>query len=170
MDLEPQELLPAMPPIVQRAWVDGSTGKEQSVGAQRVVEVAEDEARLHQGGPRLGIDVQDAAQVLGAVDHQRAVDRLAALAGAAAARQHRDALVARDRHGRSHVVDRLRDDHADRLHLVDRGVGAVAAPVARSNSTSPLMLRARRIAKAALSGIIESAMVALMRADSTWLE
>ncbi len=27
MDLEPQELLPAMPPMVQRAWVDGSTGK-----------------------------------------------------------------------------------------------------------------------------------------------
>ena len=26
-DLEPQELLPAMPPMVQRAWVEGSTGK-----------------------------------------------------------------------------------------------------------------------------------------------
>src|SRR5579875_3708214 len=32
MDFEPQELLPAMPPMVQRACVEGSTGKKRPCG------------------------------------------------------------------------------------------------------------------------------------------
>ena len=32
MLLPPQELLPAMPPMVQRAWVEGSTGKNSPCG------------------------------------------------------------------------------------------------------------------------------------------
>ncbi len=32
MDLAPQELLAAMPPMVQRAWVEGSTGKNSPCG------------------------------------------------------------------------------------------------------------------------------------------
>ena len=58
---------------------------------------------------------------------QRAADRLAALRGAAAARQHRHALLARDRERRLDVVRVARHDDADRLDLVDRRVGAVAA-------------------------------------------
>ena len=54
----------------------------------------------------LGIDVEDAAQMLRAVDHQRAVYGLAALARAAAARQHGDAFLARDGQRRGDVADR----------------------------------------------------------------
>ena len=32
MDLAPHELFAAMPPMVQRAWVDGSTGKNRPCG------------------------------------------------------------------------------------------------------------------------------------------
>ena len=39
------------------------------------------------------------------------------------------AFLARDRQRRGDVVDLLRHDHADRLDLVDRGVGGVAAAV-----------------------------------------
>ena len=108
MDFEPQELLPAMPPMVQRAWVEGSTGKNSPCGAQRGVQVAQHDARLDQRGARLGIDMQHAAQIFRAIDHQRAVDRLAALAGAAAARQHRHAFLARDRQRRRDVLDASR--------------------------------------------------------------
>ncbi len=63
-----------------------------------------------------------------AIDHQGSVDRLTTLARAAATRQDGHALVSGDRHRGRDVVDRFRDDHADRFHLVDRGVRAVAAP------------------------------------------
>ena len=59
--------------------------------------------------------MQDAPQVFRTVDDQRAVDGLAALARAAAARQHGDAFLARDRQCRGDVADLLRHDHADRL-------------------------------------------------------
>ena len=71
----------------------------------------------------------DAAQVLRTVDDQRAIDGLAALAGAAAARQDGDALLACDRQRRGDVVDRPRHDHAERLDLVDRRVGGVTAAI-----------------------------------------
>ncbi len=57
MDLEPQELLPAMPPMVQRAWVEGSTGKNRSWPRRAAVQVAQNEAWFNQGGSRLGIDM-----------------------------------------------------------------------------------------------------------------
>ena len=107
----------------------GIDRKEQPVLAQRGIQMAQHQAGFHQCRARLGIDVQDAAQVLGAVDHQRAVHRLAALAGAAAARQHGHAFLARDRHCRGDVADLLRHDHADRLDLVDRRIGGVAAAI-----------------------------------------
>ena len=107
----------------------GIDREEQPVLAQRGVQMAQHQAGLHQRGARVGIDMQDAAQMLRAVDHQRAVHRLAALAGAAAARQHRDAFLARDRQRRGDVADLLRHDHADRLDLVDRRIGGVAAAV-----------------------------------------
>ena len=97
--------------------------------AQRRVQMAQHQPGFHQCRARLRIDVQDAAQMLRAVDHQRAVHRLAALAGAAAARQHRDALLARDRQRRGDVADLLRHDHAERFDLIDRRIGGIAAAV-----------------------------------------
>jgi len=88
--------------------------------------VVQHDARLHRRRPRLGIHVQDAVQVLGAVEDQRLVHRLPALRGAAAARQDRHPLLHRDGDRRRHILRIARDDDADRLHLVDRRVGAVA--------------------------------------------
>ena len=107
----------------------GIDREEQPVLPQRGIQMAQHEARFDQRRAGVGIDMQDAAQVFGAVDHQRAVHRLAALAGAAAARQHGHAFLARDRQGRRDVVDLLRHDHADRLDLIDRRVGGVTAAV-----------------------------------------
>jgi hypothetical protein len=88
MDFEPQELLPAMPPMVQRAQVEGSTGIELAVGLQRVVQRAE----AMPGSTRAvsPSTEQHARRCLRAVQHERAVTVLAALAGAGAARQDRD--------------------------------------------------------------------------------
>ncbi len=107
----------------------GIDREEQPVRAQRTVQVGQHDPRLDPCGACGRIDLEHAPQVLAAIDHQRAVDRLAALAGAAAAGEDRHAMRARDREGRLHVVDPTRDDHAERHHLVDRGVGRVAAAV-----------------------------------------
>ena len=74
---------------------------------------------------RVGFD--DSVQVLGEVDHQRAADGLPRLRRAAPARKESYALLAGDLQRRAHVVLRARDHHADRLDLVHRGVGGVAA-------------------------------------------
>ena len=118
-----------MPPIVQRACVEGSTGKNSPCWRSAAFRWPSTRPGSTSAVRALGIDVQDAAQVLRAVDHQRAVHRLAALAGAAAARQHGNAFLARDRQRGGDVADLLRHDHADRLDLVDRGIGGVAAAV-----------------------------------------
>ena len=91
------------------------------------VEVVEDEARLDRRDAALGVDGDDVAQVLGGVDDQRRAGRLAALARAGAARQHRHGELARDLEGDRDVAVALRHEHADRHDLVDRGVGRVAA-------------------------------------------
>jgi len=67
------------------------------------------------------------AQVLGGVDDQRRAGRLAALARAGAARQHRHGELAGDIERDGDVAIALRNEHADRHDLVDRGVGRIAA-------------------------------------------
>ena len=127
MDFEPQELLPAMPPMVHRAWVEGSTGKNTPCRRNSVFSapsVMPGSTRTEPGG---GIDLQHAAQELRAIHHQRPVHGLPALAGPASPGQHRDPGLARDRQSGGHVVDRLRHDHAQRFDLIDRGVGGVTA-------------------------------------------
>jgi hypothetical protein len=128
IDFDPQELLPAMPPMVQRAQVDGSTGKNIPPGFNASLSAPS----AMPGSTRYGVALyrQDLPQVLGAVDDQRAVDGLAALAGPAAARQHGHAFLPADRHGGGDVLRGAGHQHADGLHLVDRGIGRVAAPVA----------------------------------------
>jgi hypothetical protein len=69
----------------------------------------------------------DLLHVFAALDDERAVDGLAALRGAAAARQHRHAFLAGDLDRGRDVVAVLGDDDAQRLDLVDRCIGRVAA-------------------------------------------
>ena len=95
MDFAPQELFAAMPPMVQRAWVEGSTGKNSlccfsaalrcaSTMPGWTVAVAAAVSRL-----RIPLRCLEQSQ------HDGAVDGLAALAGAAAAGQDGDAGVPR---------------------------------------------------------------------------
>ena len=104
-------------------------GEEQPLRLQRLVQGAERDARLHRRAARFGVQANDLSQVLGAVQHECAVHGLAALRGAAAARQDRNALVPAERHRRLDIGDAARHQHAHRLHLVDRGIGGIAAAV-----------------------------------------
>ncbi len=105
--------------------------EEQAVRLQRLVEAVEHHARLDQRAAPLDIDGEDAVHVLAAIDDEGAADGLAALRGAAAARQDRHALLAGDGERRRDVLLVARHDHAQRLDLVDRRIGAVAAAAER---------------------------------------
>ncbi len=99
----------------------------QPVRTELPVELIEHDAGLDHAAPRRDVELQDMVEIFRAVDHQRLVDGLAGLRGAAAARQHADALLARQRQRVFGFLDRLRGDHAERHDLVVRGVGGVAA-------------------------------------------
>ena len=105
--------------------------KEQAVRPQMPVEAVEHDARLDPDRAGLGVQLDDLAQILGVVDDQALADGLPGLGGAAAARGHRDAELAPERERRLHVGIGLRHDHRERLDLIDRGVGAVAAAIER---------------------------------------
>ena len=74
--------------MVAREAVETSTGNHSPCGLELPVELVEHDAGLDRAACALSTSsVDDAVQVLGAVDDQRVVDGLAALRGAAAARQ-----------------------------------------------------------------------------------
>ena len=129
----------------------GIDGEEEFLGFEGGVEVAEDEAGFDPGAAGCSVDFDDAAEVLGAVDHQGAVDGLAALAGAAAAGEDWDAVFAGDGDRGGDVVDRAGDDHADGFDLVDGGVGAVAAAVGAAEQHLCLRLLAQALRQAGVA-------------------
>src|SRR5262249_56644413 len=73
------------------------------------------------------IELDQPIEVLRAIDHQRGVDCLSGLRGAAAARRHADALLPRNRYRPIGVLYRAWRHYADRHDLVVRGIGRVAA-------------------------------------------
>ena len=93
---------------------------------QRFVQPVKDDARLDVHRHRRAIEGADAIEIFAVVDDERGTHRLAALRAAGAAREHRHAHVATHVECHPHVVVRARDQHAERLDLVDRGVGCVA--------------------------------------------
>ena len=99
----------------------------QTVRPQRAIEIVEHDARLDLAAASFDIEIENAGEMLRAVDHQRGVDGLPGLRRAAAARQHGDALLARQRNRALRFVDRARRHHAERHDLVVRGIGGVAA-------------------------------------------
>ncbi len=116
-----------MPPMVARDAVEMSTGYHRPCGFKLPVEFVEHDAGLHRAAPAGDVEIEDAVEVLRAVHHQRWADGLAALRGAAAARQHRHPLRTRNRNGPIGLLDGPRRHHADRHDLVVRSVGRVAA-------------------------------------------
>ena len=112
----------------RRARGGGNIDREpQPVGFQRAVEVVEHDAGLDRAAPPGDVELEHAVEVARAVDHQRLIDRLPALRGAAAAREHAHPLGAGDRDRALGLGNRLRQHDAERQHLVMRGVGRVAA-------------------------------------------
>ena len=105
--------------------------KPQAVFLQLPVEIVEHNAGLDHAGALLDIERDDSVQILRDIDHDAAVDSLAALRGAAAARRHDASVIARNRHGAQRVVHGAGNDHAERLDLVERRVGGVAAAIQR---------------------------------------
>ena len=100
--------------------------KPQAVRSQAGVQVIEDQPRLDYRDPVRRVDVEYLPDVLAVVDHQSGADRLAALAGAAAARYHRYAQIAGDVEGGAEVGVVGWDEDAGRHDLIDRRVGGVA--------------------------------------------
>ena len=96
--------------------VRGRVGAEGElvVALGGIAQVVEDQARLNARELARRVDVQRAVQVLGEVQHHGDVAALTREARAAAARQHRRLVLAADAHGLDDVVDRARDDDADR--------------------------------------------------------
>ena len=101
-------------------------GKPQAVGLEIGVQVIQHQARFDQGLAARRIELENLVQMLGQVDDQGLADRLAALRGAAAARQDRHAFAARDGDDRFHVLGILGHDDAQGFDLIDRGIRRIA--------------------------------------------
>ena len=95
-----------------------------------VAQVVEHDARLDARELALGIELDDAVQVLGEVDDDRDVAALAGEARAAAARQHRHVTARARGDRRDDIVDALRHDDADRHLPVVRRVGRIQGAAA----------------------------------------
>ena len=95
------------------------------MGLELAVEVVEHNAGLDGTALPRDVEIEDTVKILRAIDDQAFAHRLPALRGAAAARQHRDALLARNRDRPRRIVHRARRDHAERHNLIMRGVGGI---------------------------------------------
>ena len=98
----------------------------EPVGFKLPVEIVEHDAGLHRAAGALDVEIEDAGEVFRAVHHQRLADRLTGLRGAAAARQHADAVGAGKLNCPLGLLHGARHHHADRHDLVMRGVGGIA--------------------------------------------
>ena len=101
--------------------------KGQAVRRQRAIQLVEDDAGLDGDPTRRRVEVDYVVEMLADVDDQRLSDGLAALRRAAAARQDGHAFIGGDLQDAVDVLRRLWHHDADRLDLIVRGVGAVAA-------------------------------------------
>src|SRR5262249_14954014 len=104
----------------------GDIGTElQAVDRECAVQLVEHQAGLHAGGEPLRIDAEELVEILAAVDDDAGADGLARETGAAAARRDRHVHFKGDLDGGMEILKSTRNDDAERLDLVDAGVGAV---------------------------------------------
>ena len=82
---------------------------------------------LHRGLVLIGVDAQDFVQVFRTVNDQRCANCLAALRCSCAAWQDRHPLLRGNLQRNARFLLGARDDHADRLDLIDGRIGGLAA-------------------------------------------
>jgi hypothetical protein len=97
----------------------------QVVGTQRRVQLVQYDARLDADPALSRVHLEDAVEVLRRVDNEAAADRLPGLRRATAPHRQRTAVFRADGHRLDHIVPGFGDDHAERLDLVDAGVGGI---------------------------------------------
>src|SRR5262249_45026967 len=71
------------------------------------------------------VHLPNAVHVPAGIHHHRFAERLAILRAAAAPRYHREAFFSSDGNGRFHILGALRNGYADRLDLVNGGIGRI---------------------------------------------
>ena len=121
----PQELLPIIPPSVQRLCVEGSGPNVSWCSSAAVAQRVEHDARLHAREPLARVQLEDLVHVLREIEHDRDVAALPGEAGAGAARQHGRAVLPARRDRRDHIVGIARNHEADGDLAVVRAVGRV---------------------------------------------
>src|SRR5947199_10310032 len=89
IECTPQELLPSMPPSVQRLCVAGSGPYVRSCASACSPQPVEHEARLDPRPPGVRVELDQSAQVLAEADQHGLVDRLPGKAGARPAGEDR---------------------------------------------------------------------------------
>jgi hypothetical protein len=116
-------------PAERAAVVRGRVRAErQPVRPGRSAQLVEDQTGLDAGGARLRVDLQHPVQVLGEVQDDRGVHRLAGDRGAGAAGQHRHVVLPADGDRGLDVVGVARGDVPDRHPPVVRRVRGVHRP------------------------------------------
>src|ERR1700722_10209674 len=121
-----------MPPMVQRACVEGSTGKNRPCGLSAAL-------RWPSTMPGSTVARRRSGSISSTLRRyfEQSMTK-AALTGAAAARQDGDATLARDRDSGRDILDRARHENADGLDLVDGRISRITAAVgAREQHLAP---------------------------------
>ena len=103
-------------------------GEEEALGLQPGIQPVEHDAGLDRDAARFLVEVDHAVEMPAGVDDHRLADGLPTLRRAGAAGEDRGAGFAADGDRVRDVLGAARRHHADRLDLVDRRIGAVAAP------------------------------------------
>ena len=91
------------------------------------VQVIEHDSGLHPRRARGYVELEQFVQMLAVIDDERCAHGLTALRGARATRQDRHVRVRGDRECRERIALVQRHDDAERLDLVNRCIGRVAA-------------------------------------------
>src|SRR5437764_21050 len=104
----------------------------------RLIQLIQDNARLNSDRSAGRIDVENLIQILAAVKNDPGAYRLSRQAGSAPACDYWDVHLKSDLHAGHQVGNAPRNNHAQRLNLIDAGVGAVE--LARSRIKANLAL------------------------------
>src|SRR5688572_19866903 len=100
-------------------------GEPDIVRPQRRVQLVEHDARLDPRPPLGGVHLEDAIEILRRVGNQAGANRLPGLRRAAAAHRQRASKLRADADQTDEIVAGLRQHDAERLDLIDAGVGGV---------------------------------------------